>query len=230
MRMMDYQGAGYIYAIKNRSNGHAYIGSTTSYKSRWHTHKSQLRRGVHHSFVLQKAWDKYGETAFSFELLLVCPKELRVMYEARLMPLETYNVLRTPKESGVRGGWKHSDAFKAKISAIHKGKKLSLEHRAKLSAAGAGRVYGANFKQKARERQLGVSPSAQTRAKLGNAVKQARAAEFLENESTVLALYELAKSGKSVTALCKQASITTSTFYSHCKRLGLPNVKHGKQK
>jgi group I intron endonuclease len=227
---MNYQGSGYIYAIRNRKNAHAYIGSTVNYKSRWHTHRSQLRRGVHHSFVLQKAWDKYGEAAFDFELLLVCPKELRAMYEARLMPLQTYNIMRTPKESGVRGGWKHSDVFKAKMSALHKGKTLSEDHRAKLSAAASDRVYDEAFKQKARSRQIGVSPSVETRQRLSHATTQARKAETERNEATVLRLYEMAKCGSGIGKLCADAGITTTTFYSHCKRLGLPNLKHGKQK
>ena len=227
---MNYVGAGYIYAIRNRKNGHAYIGSTVNYKSRWHTHKSQLRRGVHHSFVLQKAWDKHGEAEFAFELLLFCPKELRVMYEARLMPLQTYNVMRTPKESSVRGGWKHSAAFKAKMSALHKGKALSEEHRAKLSVAASNRICDEAFRQKARNRQIGVSPSTETRRLLSNAVKLARKAETAKNEATVLRLYEMAKCGDGIGRLCANAGITTSTFYSHCKRLGLPNLKHGKQK
>lgn len=62
---MNYADAGYIYAIRNTVNGNAYIGSTTNYKSRWFTHKSLLRKGKHHSFILQRAWDKYGEAAFA---------------------------------------------------------------------------------------------------------------------------------------------------------------------
>lgn len=226
---MTYQDAGYIYAIRNRGNGHAYIGSTTNYKSRWHTHRSTLRRGKHHSFVLQRAWDKYGEAQFEFKLLLVCPKELRVMYEARLMTLETYNVLRTPKEVGVRGGWTHSEAFKAKMSEIHKGKILSVEHRAKLSVAGTGRVYDAAFKAKARARQLNVSPSEQTRQRLSAATTQSRAAETAKNELTVRKVYDLAALGGILTHLCKAEGISTATFYSYCKRFGWPNLKHGRQ-
>lgn len=225
---MNYAGAGYIYAIRNRNNGHAYIGSTTNYKSRWHTHRSTLRRKVHHSFVLQKAWDKYGEAAFVFEILLVCPAELRILYERQLMALETYNVMRTPKERGVRGGWNHTDEFKAKMSVIHKGKRLSEDHRAKISEAARGRVYGVDFRVKASARQRGISPSQQTRERLGVAVSAARAKEVADNQATVLKLYELAQSGKAITDLCKDAGISTGTFYAHCKRLDLPNLKHRK--
>ena len=46
-----------------------YIGESVDIKSRWHTHKSELRRGVHHSERLQKDWKKYGEKAFRFSVV-----------------------------------------------------------------------------------------------------------------------------------------------------------------
>lgn len=225
---MNYADAGYVYAIRNTVNNRAYIGSTSNFKSRWHTHRSTLRRGIHHSFILQKAWDKYGEAAFAFELLLVCSKDQRVEYEKRLMPLQAYNVFRTPRESSVRGGWKHSDAFKEKMSALHKGKRLTEAHKENISAATIGRRYDLAFREKARARQTGISPSEQTRLRLGDAIKRARADEFAKNEATVLRLYELAKCGHGVCRLCADAGIATNTFYSHCKRLGLPNLKQRK--
>ena len=163
---MNYPNAGYVYAIQNRKNGNAYIGSTTNYKSRWHSHRSALRRGVHHSFILQQAWDKHGEDAFEFKLLVVCSKADRILYETRLMALQEYNVLRTPKECQVRGGWKHTEEFKSNMSAFHKGKKKTDEHRKNISVAVTGRKYYQAFKDKARQRQLGKSPSEETRRKL----------------------------------------------------------------
>lgn len=46
-----------------------YIGESVDIKSRWYTHKSELRRGVHHSERLQKEWKKYGEKAFRFSVV-----------------------------------------------------------------------------------------------------------------------------------------------------------------
>lgn len=58
-----------IYKIKNRITHKVYIGESVDIKSRWYTHKSELRRGVHHSERLQKEWKKYGEKAFRFSVV-----------------------------------------------------------------------------------------------------------------------------------------------------------------
>lgn len=220
------EAVGYVYAIENAVNGRRYIGSTTNYKSRWHTHKSTLRRGKHHSFILQKAWDKYGEDAFTFKLLLICPKDMRIEYEERLMPLQDYNVMRTAHEVLVRGGWNHSDEFKAKMSNRHKGIPLSSEHRAKLSKARSGYKYDQAFKDKARARQLGVSPSEHTRSQLGTAVKNARSAEVLRNQEIAKTIHAACLGGASVSAMCKLHGISNPTFYKYVQLLGLPLLGH----
>lgn len=236
---MNYEGAGYIYAIRNRVNGHAYIGSTNGYKARWQTHRSTLRRKIHHSFVLQRAWDKYGEDAFEFKILLVCPSELRVFYETRLITLETYNVLRTPKESGVRGGWTHSAEFKAKMSALHKGKQLSEEHRAKLSDIATGRVYDASFRARAKARQLGVTPSEQTRARLSAAnkgrtvsletrAKLSKSSKHAGISKTVTALDKVKKvkllvaAGLPASHAIKSIGLSTATYYKYSAQADKP--------
>ena len=227
---MNYADAGYVYAIRNTVNNHAYIGSTTNYKSRWHTHRSTLRRGVHHSFILQKAWNKYGEAAFLFEMLVVCPKDQRLEYETKLMALESYNVLRTPKESGVRGGWKHSDEFKAKMSALNKGKKLTEEHKAKLVTAQLGRKHDAEFVEKARRRQTGVTPSVSTRNKLSAALKLARHEERARNLESTKSMYMQAATEVPLQVVFEGAQISKGTFYNYCKQLGLPTLKRKKAK
>jgi group I intron endonuclease len=234
---MNYADAGYIYAIKNRVNGHAYVGSTINYKSRWHTHRSTLRRGIHHSFILQKAWDKYGESAFDFQVLLVCPKDQRIQYETFCMPLQEYNVLRTPKESLVRGGWTHSSEFKEKMSALHKGKNLSEEHKAKLSASATGRICDEEFKAKARARQLGISPSNETRRRLSIAntgrifsedtIKKLTQAAKISGVKRTNAVVERLKNlqplidaGMPISKALKSVHISSATYYKH-----LPRVK-----
>lgn len=233
---MTYADAGYIYAIKNRVNGRAYIGSTINYKSRWHTHRSTLRRGVHHSFILQKAWDKYGESAFDFQVLLVCPKDQRIQYETFCMPLQEYNVLRTPKESLVRGGWTHSLEFKSKMSALHKGKTLSKEHRARISASATGRTYDEAFKRKARVRQLGISPSEETRSRLSIAntgrvfseatrSKLSGAAQKIASKhadvmvAKIKSLQPLIDAGMSVCKAFQSIGMSSATYYKYIDRV-----------
>lgn len=59
-----------VYKITNTVNGKVYIGSTTiGFKNRWATHRNELRNRRHCNKHLQRAWNKYGENAFSFEVL-----------------------------------------------------------------------------------------------------------------------------------------------------------------
>jgi group I intron endonuclease len=94
---MDYTDVGVVYSITNIANGKQYIGGTiTPPKVRWNTHKSRLRRGCHHSYKLQSGWNKYGEQSFEFKIILICSKDQVLEYETRLMPLSSYNILKTP--------------------------------------------------------------------------------------------------------------------------------------
>jgi group I intron endonuclease len=55
-----------IYAIINNITGNQYIGSSKNSYVRKKTHFNLLRRGAHHSIVLQRAFDKHGEDKFKF--------------------------------------------------------------------------------------------------------------------------------------------------------------------
>lgn len=63
---------GFIYLILNQINGKYYIGSTTNWKKRKRSHFKQLRKGIHHSLYLQRAFNKYGENNFIFILIETC--------------------------------------------------------------------------------------------------------------------------------------------------------------
>lgn len=62
----------YIYAIKNLINDKMYVGSTKSIKRRKYHHFYQLKKGIHHSCHLQKAYDKYGKNSFIFYIIEEC--------------------------------------------------------------------------------------------------------------------------------------------------------------
>lgn len=70
----DYTKCG-VYTIVNTVNDKLYVGSTTrSFRKRWWDHKSLLRNNKHHNIHLQRAWNKYGESAFKFQILDICDK------------------------------------------------------------------------------------------------------------------------------------------------------------
>jgi len=104
------------------ANGRCYIGSSQRIELRWGEHKSELRSGVHHSRHLQRCWAKYGEDRFKFEVLELVDGD-PLAAEQRWLDQER------PELNGT---------FNA--VAPWRGKRLSAEHRAKISASHKGRV------------------------------------------------------------------------------------------
>jgi group I intron endonuclease len=58
-----------IYKIRNVVNGHFYIGSTVDSRKRFWAHRKDLRLNRHVCVYLQRAWNKYGEDCFKFEVI-----------------------------------------------------------------------------------------------------------------------------------------------------------------
>ncbi len=140
-----------VYAIKNNVNGKCYVGSSANIRNRVICHKSTLRNGKHHSHKLQRAWEKYGESNFSFETLLICKTDDLFFYEQLAMNAfavvaSGYNILP------IAGG--------------HRGRVVSDETRAKISAAGKGRKRSDSFKARRKEIQTGMRRSEETKAKI----------------------------------------------------------------
>jgi group I intron endonuclease len=223
------QAVGYVYSIENTVNNRCYIGSATDYKSRWNAHRSSLRRGKHHSFILQRAWDKYGESAFAFKVLVICAKEQRIEYENRLMPLQSYNVLRTAKEKLVRGGWKHTDAFRQKMSAIHKGKTLTDEHRQKLAEVARNREYDSKRRNNCKERQLKLMQSEEYKNRVLAAAEKGRKTRSEVCAKRARLAYEAIQAGSTMRNACKLNKISELAFYKHIKLMALPLLGHKKR-
>lgn len=71
-----------LYQIRNVLDGKRYVGQTlVSTKQRWAQHKSDLKYNRHKSGHLQNAWNKYGESAFVFEVITYATtkKELNML-------------------------------------------------------------------------------------------------------------------------------------------------------
>ena len=74
-----------VYIIRNKVNGKVYIGSALHVRPRLNHHRSYLRRGKHINEYLQRAFKKYGEEQFSFEVLMLCSAEERIQLEQSYM-------------------------------------------------------------------------------------------------------------------------------------------------
>jgi group I intron endonuclease len=136
-----------IYSIEHVASGRRYVGSAANIDKRWKEHRRQLARGVHHSRFLQRAWDKHGEQAFQFTVVLLCDRHNLLWYEQSLIDAwrPEYNSAPT---AGSQLGLKMSDEAKAKMSAAAKrtrnftGHRHSEETKRRISEAKAGRKFG----------------------------------------------------------------------------------------
>jgi len=57
-----------VYRIRNILDDKRYVGSTQDFDGRWDIHRDELRKGNHYNKYLQRAWNKYGEENFVFEV------------------------------------------------------------------------------------------------------------------------------------------------------------------
>jgi group I intron endonuclease len=131
-----------IYIITCLINNKHYIGKSINCQKRIRNHKKSLIKGNHHTFHLQRAWNKYGEQNFIFEILEEYPTEY-------LSSMECYwvNMLNsTDRKYGYNlfvpnpsGGWKIQDETRNRYSKAKSGIKLSEETKKKLSIANSNK-------------------------------------------------------------------------------------------
>lgn len=85
-----------IYFIRNKRNGHLYIGSSKNVEGRLRTHKFQLCKGSHRNLALQEDFKHWGSSAFDFRLVLSCAscdlRDIEQQFITNLHPF--YNVQR----------------------------------------------------------------------------------------------------------------------------------------
>jgi len=85
-----------IYRIRNVINNKCYYGSSKNINRRWSKHKSQLRYDRHENVVLQRAWNKYGNENFVFEVVEECDEnELLIIEQKYLDSKPEYNIGKT---------------------------------------------------------------------------------------------------------------------------------------
>lgn len=182
-----------IYKIRNLINGKFYVGSSVDVRVRFQTHRRNLRKGKHHCQPLQRAWDKYGEECFKFEVVekVATPDDLftaenRWLDEHHGKPY-CYNLSKCA--DAFMRGMKFSDEHKAKISAAVTGNKSSkgykrtpeeceiIRQRARGRKNFLGRKHTEESKakmseaSKGKQRRLGHTNSPEHRARISAANK-----------------------------------------------------------
>jgi len=165
-----------IYMIKNKNNGKFYIGSSINMAARWAGHRSDLKKGKHHSKHLQRSWDKYGEESFEFTVIesVENTDDLLVREQHYLDTLKPF--LRENGYNSVRNaanclGFRHTEETKRKMSEARSGTTRSEETKKKISEALKGRVVSEAAKRKMSQAWEGRQISQETREKMSQAHK-----------------------------------------------------------
>lgn len=171
-----------IYKIINIQNGKCYIGSSKNLKKRLNGHRRSLTKCDHHSILLQRSWNKYGEENFEFEIIEECSIDVLLEREQHWMD-ETkcydkkfgYNIL---PNAGSSVGRKVSEKTKKKLSIAAKMQKSNRFRMKGKNSAAYGKRHSIEWKEMMSDRMAGnKNPfygrkhSEETKRKIGNTNK-----------------------------------------------------------
>ncbi len=127
---------GGVYIIKNVINNKFYIGSSFNIINRWESHIRELKKNKHKNKYLQRAWNKYGEENFKFEILELI-EDTKYLLNREQYWIDKLHACKLGYNlcpiAGSTLGIKLSKETKEKISKVQKGKKLSEETKQKIS-------------------------------------------------------------------------------------------------
>lgn len=160
-----------IYRILCIPTGKIYIGSAVNLYKRWQNHRCNLRGNRHPNSHLQRAWQKYGEQAFTFEVIEECePDRLLEREQFLLDTIRPYGKkvgfnIATDALAPMRGRLQTPE-HRAKSSAAKKGRKLSPEHIDRVAAARRGMKHKPESCAKISAANKGKKRSPETRAKI----------------------------------------------------------------
>lgn len=175
-----------IYKITCVPTGKFYIGSAVNLYNRKAMHWSTAKSGKHKNPYLQNAWNKYGETEFSFEVLELTAKSDLLIREQywldethvcdRKIGFNACGIAGSPLglKRGIEAKQRMSDAAKRRIrypnspehrNNISLGKKgkykkpLTIAHRNAISESNIGRKHSAETRKKIGDKHRGKSTS-----------------------------------------------------------------------
>lgn len=144
-----------IYKITNLINGKVYVGQSINIMKRWVDHIRILNNNKSKCTLLQRAWNKYGQDNFSFEIIELCSEDMLDEIETKYIEFydscnNGYNI-----ESGGNKNKSLSEETKKKIRDAHRGKCMSEETRKKMSEAKKGEknsMYGKNHTEETKRK------------------------------------------------------------------------------
>lgn len=93
-----------IYSILCQPTNKRYIGQSTDINSRISDHKRRLNSLTHENNYLQKAWNKYGEDKFLFEIIEVCKKDFSILNKQEIFWINAYETHNRNKGFNISSG------------------------------------------------------------------------------------------------------------------------------
>jgi group I intron endonuclease len=218
-----------IYQIENTVNGKRYVGSSNQVARRFYLHKWDLKRGQHHSVTLQRSWDKYGEAAFRFRVLLYCSVAMLHFYEQRCLdemgtvdPAKGFNICCDAASAGTGRVW--TDEQKQAKSLERKGKKMSPDVHARYLATrkdGADHpFYGKHHTEETRNK-ISISRSGTPAWNKGKHTGNNQAKITPEQ---VLEIRMLKSEGMSRKEIAPKYGLKPNTIWRICSGKNWPNV------
>lgn len=90
--MQEFTNESGIYKCTCLSNGRCYVGQARSLLKRKQHHLYTLRNNKHRNIHMQRAWNKYGEDDFIWEIIECCPEDM--LNEREIYWIEKYDTFR----------------------------------------------------------------------------------------------------------------------------------------
>lgn len=122
-----------VYSLVNTATDDYYIGSSNRLVRRHNKHIQDLRGGYHRNPHLQRAWQKYGEAAFTFHIIAWVPEyRMRVLEQTLLDRYvndpKCYNIAKSVDVVNPRTGMRSLEE-RMRTSETIRGRPLTDEER-----------------------------------------------------------------------------------------------------
>jgi group I intron endonuclease len=133
-----------VYKIRNIINNDCYYGSSIDVDDRWYKHKYFLKNDKHWNIHLQRAWNKYGEENFVFEIVEEALDKSNLLKREQWY-LDNENCRYNISRSATGGNLGYIVNEKISLSKMgDKNPSKRIEVKEKLSKAKLGKYDGQN--------------------------------------------------------------------------------------